>query len=87
MATRKPLGTIAIHGAVRRYSRPAAIRSPSDIAGGCTPRPRNDSADSRRMMAVKFALASTITGVATFGRTCASAIRAGRAPSASLAST
>src|SRR5438034_1590230 len=61
-------GKVASHHAVDRYTRPSASIPPHVGVGGCTPSPRNDSADSMTMTRAMSSVATTSHGVSAFGR-------------------
>ena len=61
--------------------------APHDGVGGCTPRPRNDSAASDRIAPARPRVAITITGLITFGSTWRMITRGDFAPSAFAAVT
>jgi hypothetical protein len=61
--------------------------SPHDGTGGCTPRPRNDSAASSRMALAASMVATTNSCGAMFGRISPRIIRVLDAPMHSAAAT
>src|SRR5205085_3228050 len=81
-------GKITSHGATRTYSAAdsESIR-PHEGCGSGTPRPRNESAASTRMVEPSCAVASTISGASVFGSTWRIAIANSFMPTAREAST
>ncbi len=80
-------GTIVRCGAVAMSAWPSSIIVPQDVSGGCTPAPRNDSADSSRIALAMMSGRKTITVEERFGRISASMIRKEPAPWDRAAST
>src|SRR5205823_12499273 len=81
-------GKITSHGATRTYSAAdsESIR-PHEGCGSGTPRPRNESAASTRMVEPSCAVASTISGASVLGSTWRIAIANSFMPTAREAST
>ena len=72
-------GKITSHGAVRTYSAANSdSMRPQDGCGSGTPRPRNDSEASIRIVEPSCAVASTISGASVFGKTWRIAMRFSR---------
>ncbi len=80
-------GQIAIHGALSMKSFAVFSMLPQLGAGGCWPRPRNDRLASAMIAAAIASVDCTISGDATFGSTCRTAMRHGGLPTARAAST
>ena len=68
-------------------SFPAVRMFPHEGVGGCTPIPRNDSADSVRIAPATPSVAATRIGASVLGRTWRKMIRASPAPCARAAAT
>jgi hypothetical protein len=60
---------------------------PHETAGGCVPRPRNDSAASAITIRANSSTASVRSGEARFGRMCRKMTRRDLQPASSAAST
>src|SRR5687768_9142770 len=81
-------GQIAIQGARNMYVRPEPDSiAPHDGCGGGTPKPRNESADSARMMAPRPMVARMMMVAATLGRMWRRMMRGWPQPVARAAST
>src|SRR5215211_5411609 len=79
-------GNVTIHHCWARYVFPSVIICPHSGSGGCTPRPRNDSAVADRMQRTISDMAKVIVGVMTLGRAWRKIWRPGRKPRARAAS-
>jgi hypothetical protein len=60
---------------------------PHVAKGGCTPKPRNESADSVRIASATPIVAETSTGATAFGTMCRKMMRRSGRPSARAATT
>src|SRR5262249_22917559 len=81
-------GKMTSHGAVRTYSAADCDNMrPQEGNGSGTPRPRNDSAASVRIVEPSWAVASTINGARVLGKMCRAAMRSSLMPTAFAAST
>src|SRR5213594_2523457 len=80
-------GTVATCGATSSTSRPVETMSPHDAVGGCTPRPRNDSAASSRIALAMNSVAYTISPGMMLGRMWRRRTAAPGEPSARAAPT
>src|ERR1700690_750771 len=80
-------GKITIQGAELIYARFRLIIEPQVGVGGCTPRPRNDSAASSRMNPPTRRLPATRISGSAFGSICLYKILDDEAPRARDAST
>ncbi len=80
-------GNVTSHHAVCETFCPSLMRLPRDGVGGCTPKPRNDSAASVRIARPTVSVALTTIGPSAFGSMCRSMIRRSPDPAAFAAST
>ena len=62
-------GATSSHGSVVRYVRPSATIRPSELCGGCVPRPRKLSVDSVSTAHDIARVVCTRIGAETFGST------------------
>ena len=74
-ATSAPAGARKTHGNVVAVRCPSAMRVPSDVAGGCTPKPKKDSEDSASTAPATARVASTTRSEDRLGRMCRVMIR------------
>ncbi len=80
-------GGIASHGAVPSHGVAVFSKLPQVGVGGCTPKPKNDNADSSRIDRPTARVAETAMGPTALGMIWRTMRRALRAPSARAAST
>ena len=80
-------GMIASRGSEKKASRPPLAITPSDTSGNCSPRPRNDSVASARMIRANSSTASVTSADVRLGRMCLNITRRGLQPITSAAST